>query len=780
MPAGMAQLRVALAPLDVAGIRLLVGSMFDAAKVSTEFAAFLHERTGGLPLAVEESLRLLQERGDIVREGGEWARRALAELRVPPTVRDSVLERVSRLDPETRRVLEAAAVLAEPADEALLADVAGLDLAAGRSGVAAGLRAGLLGEAGPGRVAFRHVLAAEAVAEAIPSPGRGRLHRRAGEALENDEHAAPVRLSRHFQAAGDIEAWARYAEAAAEQATESGDDRTVVTILYDLLTSVDHPAPRRARLARKLGEAAAGGAASLVDRAGLVIEALRQVLDDRAIPQGERGAIRLLLGRLLRWYGQREAADHEVETAVQELEDRPGLACLGMLNLSTALARDWPVQRHLDWIKRATAKLPDIASPAERLRASAVRVSALLALGEEEGWRAAADLPMGWSSWSEQRTLLLSMADVGRLAINWGRYAEAGSRLRAATERIEAADYQRVRSIARAGSAYLDWYTGRWEGLSETVAELAEVDTTEHASVRIEVREIQGLLALAGGERAAARRLRGTLDEFARSAPLGYQAATTAGALGRLRLAGGSAEAALQVTDPVLARIASKGLWLWATDVMPVHLDALVRTGELGQAEALAGQFASWQAGRHAPAPAAASLLCQAIVTEARAGLVPAAGLFAQAAEAWAGLPRPYDAMLALERQGRCLLSLEEVDRGLAVLALARRRLHEMGARWDAGRVARLLRQHGVEVPRPWRSGPRGYGDQLSPREREVVALVARGMTNREVGQVLFLSPRTVGRHLSSAMRKLGVSTRTGAAMAAAELVAPEAAVPAA
>jgi DNA-binding NarL/FixJ family response regulator len=102
-----------------------------------------------------------------------------------------------------------------------------------------------------------------------------------------------------------------------------------------------------------------------------------------------------------------------------------------------------------------------------------------------------------------------------------------------------------------------------------------------------------------------------------------------------------------------------------------------------------------------------------------------------------------------------------------------------MGARWDAGRVARLLRQHGVEVPRPWRSGPRGYGDQLSPREREVVALVARGMTNREVGQVLFLSPRTVGRHLSGAMRKLGASTRTGAAMAAAEAgLAPDTPVP--
>jgi DNA-binding CsgD family transcriptional regulator len=339
-----------------------------------------------------------------------------------------------------------------------------------------------------------------------------------------------------------------------------------------------------------------------------------------------------------------------------------------------------------------------------------------------------------------------------------------------AVELIQAAGYQRVLSIARAGRAYLDWYTGRWTGLAQSVAQLAEVDVTDQLSVRIEAREIQALVELAvGSRRSAEQQLSAVLDGWSRLGPLGCEAATSAAALGRIRLAEGSAEQALQLTGPVMARIAKKELWLWATDALPVHFDALAGTGSYAQAEDLAGELAGWLACRNAPAPAAAAMLCQAIMAEVSGDLNTAAGLFAKAAQAWAGLPRPYDELRALERQGRCLLTTGEIDLGLVILSKAQQRLQELGARWDAARVARALRQHGVEVPHSWRGGHRGYGDRLSPRERDVVALVAQGMTNREVGQAMFLSPKTVGLHLHRAMRKLGVSTRTAAAMAAAE-----------
>ncbi len=58
-------------------------------------------------------------------------------------------------------------------------------------------------------------------------------------------------------------------------------------------------------------------------------------------------------------------------------------------------------------------------------------------------------------------------------------------------------------------------------------------------------------------------------------------------------------------------------------------------------------------------------------------------------------------------------------------------------------------------------AGTPGYGDELSPREREVATLAAEGATNREIALDLFLSPKTVEHYVSAAMRKLGVSSRT-------------------
>jgi len=66
-----------------------------------------------------------------------------------------------------------------------------------------------------------------------------------------------------------------------------------------------------------------------------------------------------------------------------------------------------------------------------------------------------------------------------------------------------------------------------------------------------------------------------------------------------------------------------------------------------------------------------------------------------------------------------------------------------------------------------------GPGGRLTAQELEIAGLVAQGMTNREVGRQLFLSPRTVGSHLYRIFPKLGVTTRAqlGAAMARSSAV---------
>lgn len=135
---------------------------------------------------------------------------------------------------------------------------------------------------------------------------------------------------------------------------------------------------------------------------------------------------------------------------------------------------------------------------------------------------------------------------------------------------------------------------------------------------------------------------------------------------------------------------------------------------------------------------------------EATALLRSAALGFAQA-----GVPLPAcRARLALAR------SLVPRDRGLAVSEArsALQAFDRMGAVAEADRAAAFLRGLGVRG----RTGPRNVG-LLSNREREVLGLVAGGMSNAEIGERLFISTKTVGHHVSSILGKLGVRSRTEA-----------------
>ncbi|GAB3048343.1 LuxR family transcriptional regulator [Intrasporangium mesophilum] len=767
-PLGAARVRIELKPLSVADTRQLVGSMLDTDAVSEQFAVFLHERTDGLPLAVEETIWMLRDRHDIVRQHDSWTRKALDKLNVPPTLRDSVLERASRLPPEGRTVLQAAAILAEPTDEALLTSVADLDEPAARRGVAAALASGLLREVGSGRLAFRHVLDALAIGEAIPASERWALHRRAAESLQRLEPKPVVRLAHHFHEAGETEQWSHYAEAAAELALDSGDERTAVALLHELLTSVAHPPDRRLRLARRLGEVAVNRLTPLGGMEGVVRDTLAGILADHDVPDVERGEVRVLLGWMLFQVGEFEAAHAHLETAVGELGSRPERAAKAMLFLADPESkRSWPAERHLEWLEQATRLIPRVESPAERRALAIDRVTGLLSLGEEAGWQAAGELPRSAGTVGERRQLLRGLFNVAHRAIHWGRYAEARQRLEEVLGSAGEAGFERVAEFARFHLALLDWYTGAWSGLDEILSGIGDDEET-HPLVRLAAGSVQAMLEVAVGNRdAAERRARQVLEHA--TGTLDDPTTLSAVALGRLCLADGAMREAVRVTAAPMEAIKRKGIWLQASDVAPVHIDALVGVGDLSQAAELVDDFAYWVAGRDAPSAAAALVRCRAILAEANGDLVAAAGLFADAAVSLAELPRPYDELLALERHGLCLLATDEQDKGVTVLSDVQQRLNELGARWDADRVAHVLRQHGVEVARTWRRGRRGYGDQPSPREVEVIALVARGLTNKQVAETLFISPRTVHRHLSSAMRKLDVSSRTALAMAAAE-----------
>jgi HD-GYP domain-containing protein (c-di-GMP phosphodiesterase class II) len=91
--------------------------------------------------------------------------------------------------------------------------------------------------------------------------------------------------------------------------------------------------------------------------------------------------------------------------------------------------------------------------------------------------------------------------------------------------------------------------------------------------------------------------------------------------------------------------------------------------------------------------------------------------------------------------------------------------------RLDRDAVGHVLAAAGHEAPRL--AAPSATG--LSDRETEVLVLLARGLTNKEIGKRLFISPRTVGHHVAHIYEKTSIKTRAAAALFAVEhdLVAP-------
>jgi DNA-binding CsgD family transcriptional regulator/tetratricopeptide (TPR) repeat protein len=143
---------------------------------------------------------------------------------------------------------------------------------------------------------------------------------------------------------------------------------------------------------------------------------------------------------------------------------------------------------------------------------------------------------------------------------------------------------------------------------------------------------------------------------------------------------------------------------------------------------------------------------------------------WAAAAAAWDQMAQPYPAAYARWRQAEALLT-RHGTRAAATTAV--RHAHEvtrqLGAAPLRGELEQLARRARIDLTEPPAADqitpPRPddpYG--LTPREREVLALVADGRTNPQIAQALFISPRTAGIHVSNILAKLGVASRGEAA----------------
>jgi ATP/maltotriose-dependent transcriptional regulator MalT len=139
---------------------------------------------------------------------------------------------------------------------------------------------------------------------------------------------------------------------------------------------------------------------------------------------------------------------------------------------------------------------------------------------------------------------------------------------------------------------------------------------------------------------------------------------------------------------------------------------------------------------------------------DARAALV----VLRRAWTAWQELEAPYEAARVRVLAGLACRQLGDGDTAEMELDAARRVFQELGAAPDLAQLARVSRTAELEA-----------AGGLTKREMQVLALVAAGKSNRVIATELFLSERTVERHLSNILAKLGVGSRTAAAAYAFE-----------
>lgn len=223
---GDALTELPLSPLDPAESRLLVGNLLEIDSLPERLRASILERAEGNPFFVEELIRMLIERGWVVRSGSRWVGSGtVAQAEVPDTLRGLLLSRIDRLPDEARRTLRMASVIGRDVPVRLLetvtADPAGTARALGIAEAAGLVR---FAAADPEPVyRFRHVLIQEAAYDSLLKADRRRLHRQVGEALETQgggdrrEELAPI-LGLHFERAGDAERAVEYLHSAGRQA----------------------------------------------------------------------------------------------------------------------------------------------------------------------------------------------------------------------------------------------------------------------------------------------------------------------------------------------------------------------------------------------------------------------------------------------------------------------------------------------------------------------------------------------------------------------------------
>jgi DNA-binding CsgD family transcriptional regulator len=735
-----------------------------------EIARAISKLTGGNAFLMCELSRALLETDATADGEGELrlAGSLLAQLQTPDSVREVVSARLARLAPATTELLELAATAGAEFELAIVRRGSHLQERELIAAVDEAARSGIIVEL-PGRqlaYRFSHELVRRAVYDRLSGVHRAELHLRIGEAVEAAEGRsarALADLAHHFAAAtavAGVERAIRYNVLAARAAADAlaFDDAAQLLMTAHALGIDD--ARERAEVLLELGMARHRAGSALDAREALASAAQigRELADAELLaraaaryeeaswrPGMEGGAVELLeeataalgehesqlsvellggLARALDGQGEHERGAIVRANAIElarRLGDRAGLA--------TVLVRSYwsrgatPIEQILEMLTEARAISEELGDMELQAEAMSWRAPAFVAI---------ADIPAARS----EAAALRRMAEITRQPFNLHVAEHYGAAIALSDGELDAAEAMAGRSEAAgrmltgrdaSGTYGIQMFSLRRE--QGRLAELASVIRILVAGERERSPWRPGLVSLLVelGMESEAR------SELAQIASEGLDAFRESLWLASLTYL---TDACVAVSDQTVAVLLYPELApLAGSNVMIGHLVAYYGSADryLGM---LAATLGEWE------------------LAEAHFEQALAANLAMEANTWLAHTNHQYARMLLARGDGN-------TERAQALLVEADRLARAIGMASLHNRIAAMNIT----------SAPAGAGgrdsilpDALSGREAQILRLVARGLSNREIGAELYISEHTAANHIRSILRKTGCANRTEAA----------------
>ncbi len=736
--------------LDDEGVDLMLASCLGGGR-SPEIRE-LAARAEGVPFLVEELLAVAVGAGALVHDGASWSYEASTDHVLPLTFADTVRRRLAAIGGPARRVLGAAAILGRRFDWKLLGPITGLDDDAVVAALRAAFQAQLVSRHDDRSFRFRHALSRDAVLVDLLAPERSSLAARALDAIERAHPGLP----------------GSWCELAADVALASGDRERAATLLLEggrraLDAGALATAGATLSRARALGisdqatmlevEDCLAAALSLAgdhERVVEVCESLLRQLGDDPSHAPRRAQVRVRLARAASGAGRWEGCDDQLERAREEAASVSDEALVARIDIVAAQAT----------ILRRPPEAADLARAAldvaRRQGLPEVACEALEIIGRHERARDLADAAAAFQA-------AYDLATARHLEV-WRMRAlhELGTvdLLRNGdVSRFEQARDLSVQLGAPSTTAVLDVQIGSILAVRDdpapAIAVCQRAQALAHryrlADALAAALAFEGVCHARAGDRTQVHRcVTEALEAGAGRAEVGYNVGFVRAQLALVledrpaalrafldATVDGSAAVGVEVTGPNGGMLA---LLLAAEGDDDGARRWLEQPGVHFIARGHARYAAAVLAGRAGHLPEALSLVDEGDAQLDGFGWYRHLGrrLVAEAAlaDGW-GEPSCWllDALAFFDRTGDARI---------------------------ASACRSLLRRAGTAVPRRRDPSPHPVLGPLgiTAREAEVLGLLGEGLSNRDIGTRLYMSPRTVERHVANLCTKAGIGGR--------------------